>query len=83
MTEKYVAERYYFDESGNCTGYRKADFDVASNQYLVCTAEQYTHNPYWIGSEQQIDPKEVIIRAACSSLYKTALDSYVFESGDM
>ena len=83
VTENLVAERYYFDANGNCTGYRKADFDEASNQYLVSAGEQYTHNPYWVGSTQQSDPKEVVISAARSSLNKTALDSYVFESGDM
>lgn len=82
VTDNLVAERYYFDASGNCTGYRKADFDIASNQYLVSVAEQYTHNPYWIGSEQQSDPKEVVITAARSSLNNTALDSYSFVSGD-
>lgn len=44
--------------------------------------EQYTHNPYWIGDEQQSDPKEGVITAARSSLNKTALDSYSFVAGD-
>lgn len=82
VTDNLVAERYYFDTCGNCTEYRKADFDIARNQYLVSAAEQYTHNPYWIGDEQQSDPKEVVITAARSSLNKTALDSYSFVAGD-
>ena len=82
VTDNLVAERYYFDTCGNCTEYRKADFDIARNQYLVSAAEQYTHNPYWIGDEQQSDPKEVVITAARSSFNKTALDSYSFVAGD-
>ena len=82
VTENLAMERYYFDDKGNCTGYRKAIFDSASQQYLVSEAEQYTHNPYWIGSEKQSDPKEVVVYAAKSSLNKTTIDSYSFVAGD-
>ncbi len=82
VTENLTMERYFFDNGGNCTGYRKALFDSASQQYLVSEAENYTHNPYWIGSEKQSDPKEVVISAAKSSLNITALDSYSFVAGD-
>lgn len=82
VTEDQTKEKYLFDGNGNCTGYRKAEYDNESAQYLVVAAEEYTHNPYWIGDEQQSDPKEVVVSAARSSLYTTALGSYSFVSGD-
>ena len=76
ITENLKKERYYFDSWDNCIEYRLEENGV------VTQAEKYTHNPYWIGDEKQSDPKEVVIKAAKTSLYKTSLDSYTFVSGD-
>ena len=62
-----MAERYYFDASGNCTGYRKANFDVARNQYLVGVTEEYEHVPYWNGTTAQANPRSVTKTAKKSS----------------
>lgn len=82
ITDNLTAERYYFDANGNCTGYRKADWDTASDKYLVTEAEGYTHKPYWIGSVRQNEAKEVTVKAERSTLNKTPLDSYVFAVGE-
>ena len=76
VTENLKKERYYFDSWDNCIEYRLEENGV------VTQAEKYTHNPYWIGDEKQSDPKEVVIKAAKTSLFKTSLDSYAFVSGD-
>lgn len=76
VTENLKKERYYFDNRDNCIEYRLEENGV------VTQAEKYTHNPYWIGREKQSDPKEVVAKAARTSLNKTSLDAYTFVPGD-
>ena len=76
LTEGAVRERYYFNQEGNCTEYRKEENGV------VTEAEQYEYVPYWKGTTKQTNPRNVIKQAEISTLNKKSLENYTFSAGD-
>lgn len=76
VTEDTNKEKYIFDSERNCTAYYLEENGV------VTTAEQYEYVPYWKGTTAQDDPKSIVTQAKKDTLYKTALNSFIFAEGD-